>query len=153
MVAFTLSRVFPTPQDVTFDTITDLRNAAEAIAGITALEVLTDGPIGAGTRFRETRVMFKRECTEEMEITQFDRPDSYTVECKNHGCHYTTVFTLRPEGDGTAVEMVFDAKPLTTMAKVMGFLTRPLMKSCVKVMERDLIDLQQRAIARAAQDR
>ena len=62
------------PIDRVFSIATDLQNAPERIGGITKLEVLTDGPFGLGTRWRETRVMFGREATEVMWVTAFDPP-------------------------------------------------------------------------------
>ena len=49
-----LSKTIDAEPAEVFDRITDLHNAAERIEAITHLEVLTEGPIGAGTRFRET---------------------------------------------------------------------------------------------------
>ena len=53
------------PREVVFEVAADFHNAAELnIQGIDSLEVLTDGPIGVGTRFRETRVMMGKSSTE-----------------------------------------------------------------------------------------
>ena len=83
MSTLTTSKFVQAPPEATFDAFTDLRSAPDRIEAITALEVLGDGPVGVGTRFRETRVVFKREATEEMEITAFDRPNSYAVEAES----------------------------------------------------------------------
>ena len=56
------------PVEDVFAVFTDLHRAAERIRGIERLEVLTDGPVGKGTRFRETRIMFRREATEEHRV-------------------------------------------------------------------------------------
>ena len=88
-------------------------------------------------------MMFKREATEEMEITSFEPPRSYTLGCESHGCRYETTFTLSAEGDGTDVELHFEARPLTVTAKVLGVLTRPLIKMCAKEVAKDLDDLKE----------
>jgi hypothetical protein len=85
--------------------------------------------------------MFKREATEEMQVTRFEPPGGYDLTCESHGCRYLTTFRMQPSGAGTKVEMTFDVTPLTTPAKVMGFLMRPLMKSCLKETAKDLDDL------------
>jgi len=69
-----MEKYIEAPREVVFDAALDLHSAAENIGAITKMEVLTDGPIGLGTRFRETRVMFRKEATELMEITVFERP-------------------------------------------------------------------------------
>ena len=74
MAGFVMTRHVSAPQAMVFEYVTDLRRAPERISGITKMEVLTEGPIRAGTRFKETRMMFKRECTEEMEMTFDAKP-------------------------------------------------------------------------------
>jgi uncharacterized protein YndB with AHSA1/START domain len=92
MPALTFTTEFAAPRERVFAAFTDLEHAAENVAAIVRVEVLTDGPVGRGTRFRETRVMFRREATEELEITAFDPPQSYTVEADSCGTHWRTTF-------------------------------------------------------------
>ena len=74
---FTLNRTVNAPIDNVFRVYSDFANAAARIDGIENIEILTDDPIGKGTRFRETRIMFGREYTEEMEITEFEQNKKY----------------------------------------------------------------------------
>jgi len=142
MVGFTIRKRFEAPPDRVFAVCTDLRNADKNVRGIKKLEVLGDGPIGVGTRFRETRVMFKRDCTEEMEIVSYDPPRTYSVGCESHGCRYRTDFRVEPRNGGSELEMTFHAEPQTLLARAMGLLFRGMLKSCMKEMERDLDDLR-----------
>ena len=112
MVGFTIKKHFEAPPERVFEVCTDLRNAARHINGIKKLEVLGDGPIGVGTRFRETRVMFKRECTEEMEIVSFDPPKGYAIGCESHGCRYRT--DLRVTASGATATSVASKRLSTT---------------------------------------
>lgn len=142
-------RIEAPPQRV-FEIFTDLERAADRISGIDSLEVLTDGPVGVGTRYRETRKMFGKEATEEMEITAFHPHESYTSEAESHGSHYTAVFRFTPVDDGTAtrVQFLFDAKPLNLVAKILAFVTAPLSKGALlKVMKQDIEDLAKAAEA------
>ena len=91
----TTERIVSRPVPEVFARFTDLSTAAERIKGIEELEVLTEGPIRVGTRFRETRIMFRRPATEEMEITAFEKDEMYTISCDSCGCHYETVFRFR----------------------------------------------------------
>lgn len=141
MTAFTITKQIDAAPETVFEYATDLRRAPERINGIVKMEVLTEGPIRLGTRFRETRIMFKREATEEMEITAFDPPTGYALGCESHGCRYRTEFRLRPTDAGTEMQMEFDAHPLTLPAKVLGFLFKPMLKACIKETEKDLDDL------------
>jgi len=134
MAIISCSAQIKAPQARVFEAFTDLENAPSRIEGIQKLELLTPGPVGKGTRFRETRIMFKKEATEDMEFTQFNPPESYVVEAESHGSHYTSTFTFKPNGEGTEVAMTFEAKPLTFMAKifsVMFFFMKGSLKKCL----------------------
>ena len=113
------SKKFNASPEAVWGVMSDFENAADRIQAIVNLEVVTDGPVGVGTRFRETRIMFKKRATEEMEITGWDPPNSYTTECDSCGCHYTSIITVAPDGSGARVDMSFDATPMTFMAKLM----------------------------------
>jgi hypothetical protein len=140
----TVTTHFDAPVHEVFEVCTDLRNAADRVNAIKKLEVLTEGPIGLGTRFRETRVMMGKEATEEMEFTSFEPNRSYTVEAESCGCHYTSVWTFRAgAGGGTDVEMSFTGVPQTFMAKVMMVVMGPMMSGMVrKCLTRDFEDLK-----------
>jgi uncharacterized membrane protein len=130
------------PVERVFDSAIDLRNAPGRIKGIKKLEVLDDGPIRVGTRFRETRVMFGREATEEMKVTALERPQMYAVGCESHGCRYHSEFHFRPIAEGTEVAMTFRGEPQTLFAKIIGFLMAPMAKSIMKICAQDLEDLK-----------
>lgn len=142
MPRITVSTGIAAPPDRVFALFADLRNAPSNIRGITALEVLTDGPIGKGTRFRETRTMFGRACTETMEITAFDPPRSYTVEGNSAGCLCRSNISFRPDAGGTAVVFDFDTTAQTFMARLMSPLFHLMAPSCRRMLERDLADLK-----------
>lgn len=148
MLQMKTTREIAAPIERVFAVATDLRNAPGRIRAITKMEVLTDGPVRQGTRFRETRTMFGRPATEEMEITSFDAPRSYTVGCQNHGCRYRTEFGFKKTGNGTEVTMTFTAEPLTLFARIMGTLMKPLAKKMIAECAQDLDDIATCALAR-----
>jgi len=126
------------PPDRAFEFFTDFERAPERIPQIKRLEVLTDGPVGKGTRFRETRVMFGKEATETMEVIDFQPGKRCAIGCDTCGSRFETVFTFRPEGGGTRVDQVTTCKPVTFMAKVMSPLGMLMMGSMKKLMQQDL---------------
>ena len=145
MTRVSIQKSIAAPRERVFDLFTDLRNAPARVAGIKELEVLTEGPVGVGTRFRETRTMFKRDATEEMEITAFQRPESYQVGANSCGCRYRTIYKFLPDGsDGqaTRVEMEFTAQPETFFAKLMMPLGKLLSGTMIKCMDADMGDLK-----------
>ncbi len=134
---------FNAPRERVFEVISDLRNAADRIDGIKSLEVLTDGEVGAGTRFRETRIVMKKEATEEMEVTSFDPPNGYAVECESCGALFHSEYrlTASPQG-GTDLEFSMDTKALSLGAKLMSPLSGLMMGACKKALVKDMEDLR-----------
>jgi hypothetical protein len=130
------------PVSQVFTTFTDLASAPERVQGIVEMELLTDGPVGIGTRFRETRVMFGKRATEEMEIVAFERDKSMLVQASSHGSEYLSKFTFDAKGDATDVTMTFNAKPITVMAKLMSPLGKLMAGTMKKCVEKDLEDLK-----------
>ena len=128
------------PQEV-FAVAADFPNAARVIQAIEKVEMLTEGPVGVGTRFRETRTMFGKEATEEMEVAVFEPPHRYVLHAESHGSKYVSGLTFEPEDAGTRVTMHFDAEPLTFFAKVMSLLMKPMLKKMAQICEKDLKDL------------
>lgn len=130
------------PPEVVFAAVTDFARAHEKVEAIQRVEMLTDGPVGVGTSFRETRRVFNREATEEMEVTAFDPPRSYTLECESHGCRFSSEFRLAPNGSGTDLEMSFAAEPVSFLAKAMSGMMKPMMGKMAELCEKDLDDLK-----------
>jgi len=137
-----VTRHFNAPPDKVWNVLSDLERAAERIEAIKHVEILTDGPVGQGTRFKETRVMFGKEATEEMEITEWNPPTHLAMECETCGMHARSVISCRPDGEGTRVEMSMQTTPLTFVAKLMSPLGKMMEKSCRKAFEKDLDDVQ-----------
>jgi carbon monoxide dehydrogenase subunit G len=136
----------------TFAAFTDLRNAATNIRGIKHIEVLTDGPVRAGTQFRETRTMFGRDAEEKMEVTAFDPPRSYSVGCDScGGVRFDTEFRFTPEAGGTRVDVNMTTVATSIFAKMMtplmGWMMAGTMRKC---FEDDLADIKAVAEGRIA---
>lgn len=142
MAKIELSRHIAAPIDEVFARNTNFADAADVVNGITKIEMLTEGDVGKGTRFRETRVMFGKEATEEMEVVGFDPPRSYQLGAESHGSRYLSTFTFTEDGDGTDVHLLFEATPLTLPAKIMSVLMKPMMKTVMKECSKDLDDIK-----------
>lgn len=149
MSSITLTREINAPVDDVFALASNFPNAAETIRGIDRVQMLTAGPVGVGTRFRETRKLYGKEATEEMEVTLYEPPKRYVIEAESHGAKYHTEFRFEERGMVTEVTMTFGATPLTFVAKVMAFLTKPLMKVMVETCGKDLDDIKAAAEAAA----
>ena len=131
------------PVQRVWDVATDLPGSPQVIQGIDAVEVLTPGPFGVGTRWRETRTMMGRSATEEMTVTAVEPQRSYRVEAASRGAHYVSTFAFAPSADGgTDVTTTFGGQPTSTVARVLGAVTAPLGRRAVtKALEQDLRDI------------
>lgn len=125
-----------------FEVFSDIEHAAERIQAITRVEILSEVREGKGTKWRETRKIYGKEATEEMEITDFQPNKRYTVEANSHGTLYITVFEFTAIEGGAKVTIEFEGKPLTFASKAMSALG-PLMAGQVKKgLDSDLKDLK-----------
>lgn len=142
MTRLEIERTIAAPPETVFSRCSDFENSADVVEGIDKVEMLTDGPVGPGTRFRETRTMFGREATEEMEVGAFDPPRRYTLVAESHGARYHSEFLFEEVPEGTRVRLTFDATPVTVFAKIMAVLTRPMQKKVAELLCKDLDDIK-----------
>lgn len=108
------------PIERVFSTFTDVQGWPEIIKTMTKIELLTDGPVGLGTRFRETRLVCKKAVHEEMEFKVFEPPTRYVLEATSHSTHYISTFNFSDQAGSTALQMSFAAKHQTFVAKTIG---------------------------------
>lgn len=99
------------PVDAVWRVLTDIPGSARTLSSVTRVEILTPGEYAEGFRWRETRKMMGKEATEEMCVSDLDKPESTTVKAHSNGADYTTRFTLAPvNGGGTRLTMFFGAE-------------------------------------------
>lgn len=140
----TVERLIAAPADRVWEALTDIEGCPQVISGIEHVEMLSEGPFGTGTRWRETRRIFGKEATEEMWVTASEPPKRFVVESESRGVHYTSDFTLNPEqGDATVVRLTLDSetekKSLSgTMGEFLGGLSS---KALAKTLSENLDDV------------
>ena len=124
--------------------ITDFRNCPEFIESIISLEVLDDPKDTlVGFKWKETRIMFGKEATETMWITDYADNDYYQTRAESHGAIYVSKLSVSPDGEGTKLTMSFSSKAVSFVAKffavLMGFMFKGSMK---KAITKDLTDIK-----------
>jgi ribosome-associated toxin RatA of RatAB toxin-antitoxin module len=148
MPSASCSTTIQAPPRRVFEVFSDLAHAAGRVKAIKAIELLTPGPMRVGARFRETRVMFGKQATEEMEVVEFEPERAYAVACESCGAYYHSRFTFTPSGAGTRVDMTIRSEARSLLAKLMTPLAGMMMKQCAKAFEADANDLKQVCEAR-----
>jgi uncharacterized protein YndB with AHSA1/START domain len=73
-IEFQLTEVLPAPPERVFQALTDLDSAAEWMPGFVGIDRVGDVRQGVGTRWRETRIIYGKEVTEEIEVTHYHPP-------------------------------------------------------------------------------
>ena len=130
------------PADDIFRRILAVETWPDYIRDIKKIEVLTPGPVGLGTRFRETRLMFGQDATEDMEIAEIDPPKYILLTAESHGTRYRAEHILTPDSGGTRVELIFGGQPVSLGAKLMSWLSWLLSNSIKTALAKDLQDLK-----------
>ncbi len=137
-----VERTIQASQQQVWEVVADIASAADTITSITKIEMLTGPQVGVGTRWKETRVMFKREAVEEMEITEFEPPLRYLVEAESCGAHFASEIRCEPLGeDVTKLSMTMRTRPLSLLARLMKPLAKLALKSTCKMLARDFDDI------------
>ena len=122
-----------------FDCVAHIDRFREAIPHILEVEHLNEITAGVGARFRETRVMGKREATTELEVTEYEAPRLVRLVFDTGGAVWDTTFSLSELGASTRMEMVMEARPHSLLAR----LTVPLFGRVVaRAVEADMDEIK-----------
>lgn len=130
------------PNAEVFQVFADLPNLSERVQAITGIEMLTPGDVGVGTRFKETRVMFGKEATEVMEVTQFSPPEHIREEARSNGMNYVSDWTFTEDSGMTTVRIEFSGTAQTWLGKGLSLLFSGMAGSMKKAFLADMDDLK-----------
>ncbi|MEV7606315.1 SRPBCC family protein [Paenarthrobacter sp. NPDC089322] len=128
--------------------ISDIPGSAATISGIDSIQMLSEGPYGEGTRWKETRTMMGRQETVEMWVSQTDPPRSTTVKALQGGADYTTRFNLAERDGGTDLTLTFGAdvvKPTLLSKITMALFGKIGMSMTRKALSKDLAEIAAKA--------
>jgi carbon monoxide dehydrogenase subunit G len=139
--------IHATPDKV-WAVISDIPGSAATLSGIDAVQMLSDGPYGEGTRWKETRTMMGRSETIEMWVAQVDPPRSTTVKALQGGADYTSRFSLAERDGGTDLTLTFAAdvvKPTVLSKITMALFGKLGMSITRKALAKDLAEIAAKA--------
>lgn len=105
MAAFHASEWIAASPEIIFAFISDVTNFPAVLPSVQHAEKLTEGSVGLGTRFRETRLMNGREATAEIEVTTYQPPHRYAATSTQHGITATYHYSFKAEEEGTRVDL------------------------------------------------
>ena len=118
-------------------------NWVEVIEAIELVERLDDGSgFGVGTKWRETRKMFGKTATEEMEVTEYEEGKRYATFAESHGSKYYSEIQVAPTETGCQLSMGFRGEAQSRVAKIMdATLGRLFLGAARKALAKDLADI------------
>lgn len=142
MAGFAMSeKIARSPRDV-FDFITTPDNAPRIMPNVKNMIKLTEGPVGVGTRYRETRLMNGKEEHAELEVMEYVPGEKYAMRNLTAGIETVYRYTFHPEADGTHVNLVCDVQ-----ARGLKKLLLPLVVSVLKKEDGDHLQRLKSALA------
>jgi uncharacterized protein YndB with AHSA1/START domain len=88
-------------------------------------EQLTGGPVGQGSRMRETIELSGSRVTFELEVVQYDPPRAAESRFSTNGVEVVNLYALEPTAGGTRVTQSLDAKPASFGARMLIPIVQP----------------------------
>jgi uncharacterized protein YndB with AHSA1/START domain len=154
MSTVAVSQLVDAPVDRVWRVFTDLAGRADWLSTVDGVEVVTAGPFGAGTVWRETRTMSDGEqVTEEFHVEECDPPRRFVVASPGIGAEYRMTYTFAPvevgrHRGGTAVTVVQDGSPSAKTGRLLALVLGGLAAATVEgALRADLTDLAKAATA------
>jgi carbon monoxide dehydrogenase subunit G len=105
------------PPEVVFDFVADERNEPRYNPKMTTVSLLTEEPIGVGSRFEATLVMRGRPITMTVEFTEFERPRRLASVTTTGPMDTVGALSFEPRGLGTLMAWSWHIK-LHGLAKI-----------------------------------
>lgn len=139
------------PADLVFEVVSDIHRFREVIDAIVDVEMHTEGPIGVGTRFRETRLMNGREASTTLEITEYQPPRRVRLVADEHGTVWDTTFDVEAAGPQSCVlVMRMEGRAHKILAKLMNPFIRGMIQRAVEG-DMDAVKLHCEAVSRSSE--
>ena len=132
MPKITVEKLIDAPLDEVFRTVAHVEEFSKVVPHITKIEFLTDQQTGVGTRFKETRLMNRKEATVELEVTEYEKDDHTRIVSDTAGTVWDTLFTVSREGERTKLLMEMDARAYKLLPKLMNPLICGMIRKAVE---------------------
>lgn len=137
-----IEEVIRAPRALAFALASDVKSWPSLVSAVERTDLLTREPIGAGTRFRETRRIHGSLSSVEMSIAQFEPPSHFVLTAENHGARYRIEHLFEEVPYGTLLTLKFLATPITTSARLLSPLALIFRNALHRQLKADVADLK-----------
>jgi uncharacterized protein YndB with AHSA1/START domain len=137
---FTVESDVARPPAEVFDRLADARNEPSWNSQVSRSELLSDEPIGQGSRF----VTVNRGKPYDSTITTHRPPDQLVYEVTGTQLDITVAFTVTPRGDGAHIVGKYDFRPKGAM-KLMFPMMQPAVRKDLAKQSQNFVEFCERA--------
>lgn len=124
MPEFHASVTIDRPPAVVFAYVADIARWPEWRMAVNSAELVTPGPVGAGTRITVAGSAMGRSMEMEVEITGYDPPDTVAFAMRTGPVTGSGAFRFEPTGAGTRVTVSGSAEPVGALRLAAGLVAR-----------------------------
>ncbi|MBT2687339.1 SRPBCC family protein [Bacillus sp. ISL-47] len=118
MADFRSSEIINKPVHEVFNYMVRMENAPELMPYVVKVEKQTEGEIGKGTKFIETRMVRGKNIKADVEIIDFEKDKTYTTRSNANGLITEYKYDFHEIEEGTQVEMEANVKTSGLVAKL-----------------------------------
>lgn len=135
MPAFERSAVINRPIEEVFAFATNPEHAPRWLPDVRRIEMLTPGPLRAGSKFNETRLMKGKEHSAVIEVGVHEPPHRHAASATMMGVTATYHYSFARDGGGTKVHLVAEVA-----GRGLGKLLVPMVVGTMKKQDGDQLD-------------
>lgn len=142
--SITVSRDVRADPPVVWSIVTDLDRAHRILTSVERVERIEGEAYEVGTRWRETRRVFGRDETQELQVVEAAPPHRAVIVSESDGMAYRTEIQCESSWVGTLLQFTFTAEPTTAgLGKKVMFATlgKAGIKGAKTMLEQDLEDI------------
>ncbi|WP_445506304.1 SRPBCC family protein [Niallia sp. 03190] len=145
MADFQASAVIAKPVDLVFSYMVNLGDSPEYMKAVVETNKITDGSIGVGTKYQETRKVRGKKAVAEIEFLSFEENVSYKTRSNSNGLIVDYEYEFSEVEEGTQVQ--FKAK-----LHVKGLMMKLTKRMLVNILRAEDGDHLQRVKANLEED-
>jgi uncharacterized protein YndB with AHSA1/START domain len=125
VASFRHTVTIPRPPEEVFPWLLEEDKVPRWTSRLEAYDVVGDGPIGRGTRFRQVLTVKGQKLDVELEVMAYDPPRAAESRFSLQGVAVATVYALTPVGEGTELTQSLDGKATSFKARMLLPVVQP----------------------------